>query len=353
MKKKLKVMSLFSGCGGMDLGFLLAKHPELEYEIIWANDFDKDACATYKKNFGHDIVCGDIWNVNLDDMPKCDVIVGGFPCEDFSILRGDKRPGFKSKRGILYTKFVEAVAKKLPLFFLAENVKGLLTMNKGWAIKKIKQDFERVDHVGYDVTYQLIKFADYGVPQLRERVIIVGVRKDLDMEFSFPHPTHKHNHVSAAEAFRNVETVKLNNEKLRTFPSTEQKLMQIPPGGNWRDLPSKAHKNWMSLIYKRLHPDKPSPTIVACGGGGTWGYHYKEPRPLTNRERARIQTFPDDFEFIGSTTEIRRQIGNAVPPLGIKPIAEQLLKMVNREIGLFKFIKTEKHEKYLYSNPPV
>ena len=90
----------------------------------------------------------------------------------------------------------------------------------------------------------------------------------------------------------------------------------------------------MSIIYKRLHPDQPSPTIVACGGGGTWGYHYKEPRALTNRERARIQSFPDDFRFFGSTTEVRRQIGNAVPPLGIKPIAEQLLKMINHEIGL-------------------
>ena len=111
------------------------------------------------------------------------------------------------------------------------------------------------------------------------------------------------------------------------------KLKLIPPGGNYKNLPGYENKNWMSLIYKRLHPNKPSPTIVANGGGGTWGYHYSEPRPLTNRERARIQTFPDDFEFVGSISEVRKQLGNAVPPLGIKPIAEQIIKTLNKETG--------------------
>src|SRR3989338_2290535 len=215
--KKLKVMSLFAGCGGMDLGFLLAKHPELAYEIVWANDFEKIACETYKKNFNHDIVCGDIWEIDLDKTPKADVIIGGFPCQDFSALRGEKRPGLKSKRGLLYTKFVEAVSKKLPLFFVAENVKGLLTANNGWAIKKIKDDFAKVDHVGYNVTHKLINFADYGVPQKRERVVIVGVRNDLGLNFVFPKPTHKYNHISSSEAFKGVEKIKLNNELILFF----------------------------------------------------------------------------------------------------------------------------------------
>ena len=183
MKKKFKIMSLFAGYGGMDLGFIMAEHPESAYEIVWANDFDKTACETYRKNFKHDIVCGDIWDIDLDKTPNCDVIVGGFPCQDFSILRGDNRDGFKSKRGLLYTRFVEAVSKKSPLFFVAENVKGLLTTHNGWAIKKIKEDFEKVDHASYDVKYKLINFADYGVPQNRERVIIVGVRRDLKLNF--------------------------------------------------------------------------------------------------------------------------------------------------------------------------
>ncbi len=333
MKNKLKVISLFAGCGGMDLGFLLANHPKIAYEIVWANDFDKFACETYKKNFKHEIICKDIWGVDLDKIPSGDVVIGGFPCEDFSILRGGTRPGFKSKRGLLYTKFVDVVSKKLPLFFVAENVKGLLTMHKGWAIKKIKEDFEKVDSTGYDVDYKVINFADYGVPQNRERVIIVGIRKDLKIDFKFPEPTHSKNPVPVKHALKGVEKAELNNEKLKIHASTKEKLELIPPGGNYKNLPDHKDRNWMSLIYKKLHPDKPSPTIVACGGGGTWGYHYSEPRALTNRERARIQTFPDDFEFAGSTTEVRRQIGNAVPPLGIKPIAEQLLKVAEKKVN--------------------
>lgn len=338
-KRKLKIMSLFAGCGGMDLGFLMAKHPKLAYEIVWANDFDKSACETYKKNFNHDIICGDIWDIDLDKTPEADVIIGGFPCEDFSVLRGEKRKGFKAKRGLLYTNFVEAVAKKLPMFFVAENVKGLLSMHKGWAIKKIKEDFERVDDIGYDVQYKLINFADFGVPQNRERIIIIGIRKDLNIKFEFPEPTHKNNPLTVKEALKDVEQVIANNERLKVLPSTVEKLKKIPAGGNYKYLPDHANRNWMSLIYKRLHPDKPSPTIVACGGGGTWGYHYEEPRPLTNRERARIQTFPDSFEFAGGITEVRRQIGNAVPPLGIKPISEQLLRAVE---NTFKSHKTDK-----------
>jgi DNA (cytosine-5)-methyltransferase 1 len=338
----LKVMSLFAGCGGMDLGFIMAQHPKYRYEIVWANDFDKYACATYRKNFGVDIYEGDVWDVDLKSTPPADVVIGGFPCEDFSILRGDTRPGFASKRGLLYTKFVEAVSIKRPFFFVAENVKGLLTMYNGWAIKKIKNDFERVDGIGYRVQYKLINFADYGVPQERERVIIVGVRSDLNIGFPFPAPTHKDSHVPVKEALKGVESIKLNNEPPRMLPSTKKKLEQIPPGGNFSNLPEYKNKKWMSLIYKRLHPDKSSPTIVACGGGGTWGYHHSEPRALTNRERARIQTFPDDFEFVGSVTEVRRQIGNAVPPQGIKPIAEQLLKMINGELGLKPFIEDGK-----------
>lgn len=338
MKKKLKIMSLFAGCGGMDLGFLMAKHPELAYELGWANDFDKWACESYKKNFKHDIVCDDIWKVDFEKTPKVDVIIGGFPCQDFSILRGEKRPGYNSKRGLLYTRFVEAVAKKLPLFFVAENVKGLLTANNGWAIKKIKDDFEKVDHVGYNVKYKLINFADFGVPQNRERVIIVGIRNDLKTDFIFPEPTHKNKPITSKMALAGVEKIKLNNEIISIQPSTKKKLELIPAGGNYKNLPGYENKNWMSLIYKRLHPNKPSPTIVANGGGGTWGYHFSEPRPLTNRERARIQTFPDDFEFVGSISEVRKQLGNAVPPLGIKPIAEQLLKTINKEVGLNKFL---------------
>ena len=328
MKKDLSVMSLFSGCGGMDLGFLQAKNPHLNYKIIWANDFDKVACETYKKNIGNEIVCGDIWDIDFNATPKADIVIGGFPCEDFSIVRGDTRPGFESKRGTLYTRLVDAIATKQPLFFVAENVKGLLSAHKGDAIKKIVDEFSKSGHIGYNVSYKLINFADFGVPQMRQRVIIVGARKDLKTKFVFPAYTHSNKHVSAKEAFFEVDKVIYNNERLNMADSTRKKLELIPPGGNYKDIPKYAKKNWMSLIYKRLHPDLPSSTIVACGGGGTWGYHYAENRPITNRERARLQSFPDDFIFEGSTTEVRRQIGNAVPPHGIKPIAEEILKCI-------------------------
>ena len=324
-KKKLRIMSLFAGCGGMDLGFIKAQHPTLAFELAWANDYDADACTTYKHNFKHDIVCKDIWDTSLDEAPNADIILGGFPCQDFSIVRGGGRPGLKSKRGTLYRKFVEAVEKKQPLVFVAENVKGLVNMHDGKVIQKIQKDFS---YVGYEVVYKVVNFADYGVPQKRERVIIVGIRKDVGKTFTFPEPTHKGKHITVSQALKGVENVQLNNEHMMINDRTREKLAQIPPGGNYKDLPNHAEKNWMSLIYKRLHPDQPSPTIVACGGGGTWGYHHEEPRALTNRERARIQTFPDDFAFCGTTTEVRRQIGNAVPPLGIKPFAEQILKVL-------------------------
>lgn len=324
----------------MDLGFLMAEHPKLKYKIAWANDFDKYSCETYKHNFKHNISCTDIWDVDFNKVPDADVIIGGFPCQDFSILRSTKRPGFKSKRGLLYTKFVEAVKIKKPLFFVAENVKGLLTTHKGWAIKKIKEDFSN-NEPGYNVSYKLINFANYGVPQKRERVVIIGIRKDISKNFHFPPETHSEKGksldgkkikkwVDVKTALKNVKKIKINDEKLKEKPLTTAKLKAIPPGGNYKDLPKNLKiKAVMSNIYRRCHPDKPSCTIIAAGGGGTWGYHHKEPRSLTNRERARIQSFPDWFEFKGTITEVRRQIGNAVPPLGIKPVAKELLCFFN------------------------
>lgn len=329
---ELKVCSLFAGCGGLDLGFELAKHDSLKFKTIWANDFDKSACATYQRNFPHvEVFEGDIWDYDLTKMPNCDVILGGFPCQDFSVLRGDeKRKGVNVKRGLLYTKFVEAVRLKKPMLFVAENVKGLVSANNGFAIQKITQDFSAL---GYHVVKpEVINFADYGVPQRRERVLIVGIRQDLDGTFVFPEPTHKVKHVSAKEALKDVEKIQHNNEHQKIAESTVELLKKIPAGGNYKDVPELSEKKWMSLIYKRLNPDKPSPTIVANGGGGTWGYHYSEPRPLTNRERARIQTFPDEFIFEGTMTEIRRQLGNAVPPRGAKVLAEAILKHLNSRL---------------------
>ena len=303
---KPKVVSLFSGCGGMDLGF---KHAG--YELIWANDFEKAACDTYAINLGEHIVHGDITELDLKQIPDCDVMIGGFPCQDFSMIW--KRGGLETDRGNLYKYFVKAVKLKKPRIFVAENVKGLLTANKGAAVKTITEDFARI---GYKVSVDLYNFADYGVPQIRQRIFIVGVRNDVDWEFLKPEPTHiKEKYVSAGKALVGVKKVKLNNEHQNIAEKTKKMLNMIPEGGNFSDIP-KNHplyvKGMISHVYRRLHRGKPSTTIIAGGGGGTWGYHFEEPRPLTNRERARLFCYPDDFAFVGSITEVRKQIGNSV-----------------------------------------
>jgi DNA (cytosine-5)-methyltransferase 1 len=211
-------------------------------------------------------------------------------------------------------------------YFLAENVKGILSANKGEAIKIITKRFEET---GYKLKVQLVNFADYGVPQLRQRVLFIGVRKDIDDEFNIPQPTHKDKHVTTKEAFKKINKNCINNNLMRQLPTTTAKLEAIPEGGNFKDLPPElAVKALMSNIYRKLERNKPAYTVLASGGGGTWSYHYEEPRALTNRERARLQTFPDDLIFKGSNTEVRRQIGNAVPAVGVYPFAKEIERIL-------------------------
>jgi DNA (cytosine-5)-methyltransferase 1 len=318
MKKSPTVASLFSGCGGMDLGFSQAG-----YKILWANDFVDKACETYAHNIGDHIVCEDITKVRLKSIPDVDVIIGGFPCQDFSMIW--KRGGIETDRGNLYRYFVEAVRLKKPKVFVAENVKGLLTANGGRAIEQIAQDFAEI---GYIVDVDLYNFANYGVPQLRERIFIVGIRSDLAWNFTKPEATHgPKNYVTAGHALHGVKSVKLNQEHQNIADKTRRMLELIPEGGNFSDIP-KSHplyvKGMISHVYRKLDRRKPSTTIIAGGGGGTWGYHYKEPRSLTNRERARLFGYPDDFYFVGSISEVRKQIGNSVPPPAAKALASHL-----------------------------
>ena len=315
---KPTVVSLFSGCGGMDIGFRNAG-----FDVVWANDINQYACETYRKYLGDHIVPGSIEDIPLKDIPKADVVVGGFPCQDFSIIW--KQPGLEGKRGSLYLSFVEVVRHVQPKVFVAENVRGLMTLDKGKILERIVADFKAA---GYTIRVDLYNFAEYGVPQIRERVLIVGVRDNLKAVFNKPAPTNsKDDYVSSKAALRGVSKIKQNNERINISQKTKEMLQMIPPGGNFTSIP-KDHKLYVkgmiSHVYRRLHPDKPSMTIIAAGGGGTWGYHYKAPRPLTNRERARLFTFPDDMIFYGSVAEVRRQIGNAVPPKGVQPVAESI-----------------------------
>lgn len=306
----------------MDLGFIQAG-----FNVIWANDIDPVACQTYARNIGPHIACGSICDISADSVPDSDVMIGGFPCQDFSMIW--KRGGIETDRGNLYRDFVRLVTEKKPKVFVAENVKGLLTANKGMAAKQIVEDFTLA---GYKVQLKLINFASYGVSQLRERVLIVGVRNDIDKSFEFPSPTHSEDSfLSSRQALEGVSKVRHNNEHQNIQPKTIEMLKLIPPGGNFTSIPKDSPyyvKGMISHVYRRLHPDKPSTTIIASGGGGTWGYHFNEPRPLTNRERARLFGYPDDFVFDGTITEVRRQIGNSVPPAGIRVIAENIARFL-------------------------
>lgn len=325
-KKKPQLISLFSGCGGMDLPFHQAG-----FEVVWAIDSNKYACKTFSRNIAGVIVNDSIENIDIAQVPDADICIGGFPCQDFSLIW--KRPGLEGTRGNLYTYFLDFVNKKKPKAFVAENVKGLLSANNYQAIKQIISDFESIAP-GYLVKPKLYNFADYGVPQFRQRVLLVGVRMDTGFNFVHPQPEYgqnrKHPYRTAGEALKNVETVLDNNQHHKIQDRTVEILNRIKPGGNFSDIPKDSPyyvKGMISHVYRRIHPDKPSSTIIAGGGGGTWGYHYLEPRSLTNRERARLQTFPDNFVFEGSTTEVRRQIGNAVPPQGIAAVVESLIPL--------------------------
>ncbi len=324
--QKPKIVSLFSGSGGMDLGF-----KQEGFELVWANDNNHWACETYKNNFGAHIVEGSIADVDFSKIPDCDIITGGFPCQDFSMIW--KRGGIETDRGNLYKFFVNAVAAKLPKVFIAENVKGILTANKGLAIKQIVKDFQNIEGVGYRIYINLFNFAEYGTPQIRQRVLIVGIRNDIDYKFEKPIPTHTEGHyVTTGEALKGVEKAKHNNEHLNIKERTKKIISLIPEGGNFTNIPKTSPyyvKGMISHVYRRLDRNKPSTTIIAGGGGGTWGYHFEEPRPLTNRERARLFGYPDDFIFTGSTTEVRRQIGNSVPPTGARAVAKEIIKLFN------------------------
>ncbi|MEK6745585.1 MAG: DNA cytosine methyltransferase [Pseudomonadota bacterium] len=324
LNKTPKIVSLFSGCGGMDLGFKKAG-----FDIIWANDFNHWACTTYANNFGNHVHEGDICDFPSSKIPDCDMIIGGFPCQDFSMIW--KRGGIGTERGNLYRQFVRIVTDKQPKIFIAENVKGLLTANDGKAVQAIIDDFT---NSGYNVELHKVNFANYGAPQLRERVLIIGIHKSINQKFKLPDVTHTNEtFVSSEEALRGVKKVLYNNEHQNIQKKTVEMLKLIPAGGNFTSIPkdSPYYVNGMiSHVYRRLHPKKPSTTIIAGGGGGTWGYHYEEPRPLTNRERARLFGYPDNFIFEGSITEVRRQIGNSVPPVGILPIAKSIKNFLDK-----------------------
>jgi len=465
MRDKYNLISLFSGAGGMDAGFQMKG----SFKLVLANDILSPPAFTYAENFGHKVVdvskfnengednfpvylLGDVAEIDFNKINNdIDVVVGGPPCQDFSIVRGTEkeRQGIKVKRGRLYAHFVRALIYLQPKVFVFENVPGLKSANKGTAYQTILEDFSKLKLswkdikkiVGNDTNNNIesyfivfsgiIDSANLGVPQRRKRLIIIGVREDLFSRdwlkinrikqkvqriLAGENSIFKKYPLTALEVFegkplpelqKEYEEIMKEYEEIVKFVKTEraekwkreiweklsfevvkdylfmnhikttspkeldeafqkhadhlkelgyyhkrvdekefpdhsnvvsrevksvlERLKMIPPDENHefvRGTKWEVEGRGISLIYRRLHPLKPSYTVVAYGGGGTWGYHYRRERgKLTNRERARLQTFSDNFLFKGSSAEVRAQIGEAVPPLLGKKIAE-IVKMV-------------------------
>jgi DNA (cytosine-5)-methyltransferase 1 len=286
---KWRTVSLFSGCGGMDLGFLgdfafMGKqYSRLPFEIVWANDISKAACATYSLNFEHEINVGDIVKA-IDTLPnEADVVLGGFPCQDVSI--NGAKLGENGNRTILYREMIEVIRRTDAKVFVAENVKGLLQTHGRTFYEKMLDDFKSA---GYKVSPKLYLAADYGVPQMRERVFIIGVKTG-----EFLHPESQHKRITAKEALSDLEDCGEN----RSVHHIWSKAARSPGQGD-----------------RTLVADRPATTIRAEHHGNSQ-WHYALDRRISLREAARLQSFPDDFQFASNMRETERQIGNAVPPV--------------------------------------
>lgn len=324
---------LFCGPGGLAYGALKAENREYRISHAWANDFDRDTCNTYIRNIcpksPGTVYCEDVRKLNLEKLSPIDALAFGFPCNDFSVVGEQK--GFDGDYGPLYTYGIRALKHFQPKWFLAENVGGLRSANDGRAIDIIMSEMVAA---GYRIYPNLYKFEKYGVPQARHRVIIIGIHKDIPVEFKIPSTSlYDGVDVSARTAITDppIPSDAANHELTRQTTRVVERLMHIKPGQNAfnADLPVHLKLNIsgakISQIYKRLDPDKPAYTVTGSGGGGTHIYHWAEPRALTNRERARLQTFPDSFVFEGKKESVRKQIGMAVPCKGAKIVFEAVL----------------------------
>ncbi len=326
---------LFCGPGGLAYGAINADIGNGDRIIhAWANDYDADTCKTYARNICNNdestVICGDVRKLDISSLSPIDALAFGFPCNDFSVV-GEQR-GFNGTFGPLYTYGVKVLKQFHPMWFLAENVGGLKSANEGSALQVILTSLR---DSGYRVYPHLYKFEEYGVPQARHRIIIIGIREDLPYNFLPPSPAPYANIDNTCQTALEVPPIPANapnNELTAQSAQVVARLEHILPGENafTANLPTELQLNVrgakISQIYKRLDPTKPAYTVTGSGGGGTHIYHYLEPRALTNRERARLQTFPDDYVFVGSKESVRKQIGMAVPQRGAKIIFEAVLK---------------------------
>lgn len=325
-RAKLKVASLFCGCGGSDLGMLggfdfLSKHyPSLPFDIVFAVDFDKKATETYNANFSHPAICADIQDVDFHAISDVDVMIGGFPCQSFSTVNPTKDTN--DARANLYKEIVRFLQEKKPRFFICENVKGLMTLQKGEIIRKIVREFSEV---GYAISYKLMKAVEFGIPQKRERVIIVGIRNDIKIKYEFPKPFLEP--LTYTPLSRVIDTLDLEDKK---YYFSERAVLGM--------------KNAKNNMKRGLWQDLDQPCLTITSHLAKASLNSRDPvllvdpqkelyRRFTPREAARIQSFPDAFQFPVSDTHAYRQIGNAVPPVMMWHIAKALADIVIEEVS--------------------
>lgn len=320
-----KLGELFCGPGGIACGAMRASSSDGKYKVVheWANDYDKDTCDTYRKNIcperPESVYCGDVRDLDIESLAPIDAFCYGFPCNSFSNV--GKHQGFENEKfGQLYWYGIEVLKHHKPMWFVAENVSGIRSAGSG-DFKIILNDMREA---GYRLNVHLYKSEQYGVPQTRHRVIIVGIRNDIPVEYKVPDPAiYSDCNITAREALDNIPENAPNNKPRKLSEEVTRRLSFIKPGENvWQaeerlgaEFPEELKirtKTKISQIYRKLDPDKPAYTVTAAGGGGTFMYHWTD-RELTNRERARIQTFPDNYEFVGNYSSVRKQIGMAVP----------------------------------------
>lgn len=315
------VVSLFCGCGGVDLGtiggFTFNHHYYEEHpcKLVYACDIDPKAVDSHRLNFDAHSVCADVCDVSGSEIPACDILTGGFPCQSFSTVNPTKDPF--DDRANLYKQMVRLVEEKKPKVFIAENVKGMMTLHKGKIFQRILNAFNKA---GYTPFYSLINAADYGVPQKRERVIIVGIRNDIWEEkgdFVFPVKTTEHQWVPLSVA---VPELAIDNEKYY-FSERAVQGMKNAKNNMKRGLAQNLNEPCLTITshLAKVSLNSRDPVLLVDPSKELY-------RRFTPLEAARIQSFPDDFQFAGSETTAYKQIGNAIPPVMFWHITDAVIK---------------------------
>lgn len=341
-----KVVSLFSGGGGLDIGFKQAG-----YDIVWAVDINQDAVNTYKTNVGKEIICADLYKIKDSQIPQCDFVIGGPPCQSFS-LAGNRNSD--DSRGRLVWRYIDIIRTLQPKGFLFENVTGLMSAKNNNGERILPLLLKAFSDIGYNLNYKIINAADYGVPQLRKRLIIVGLKNNMPL-FEFPQPTHnadgsngKQKYISVKDALGNLPTPSsdcgITEHEWPTMSELDKYICHhVKPGGNYMDIPDDVKSTRIKRLkrdgghttcYGRMDPNKPSYTINTYFNRPNVGcnIHYEQDRLITLREAMRLQTFPDAYTFVSKSKQGKNIIvGNAVPPLLAYKLAIQLKPILDNE----------------------